>query len=84
MNLRKIHCPIFLLICETCIEGQQIKATFSNDRGRLTNKPLEIAHSDVSACMQDVVFRDDSTRSESDLEMGPSKRNAIPMVVGVD
>ena len=69
MNLRKIRCPIFLLINEPCIEGQQIKATFSNDRGRQTNKPLKIAHSHVSGRMQDVVFIDDNTRSESELEI---------------
>ena len=69
INFENVHYFIFSLICEGCIEGQQLRATFSNNKGRQANKPLEIAHSDVFGRMRDVAFVDDSTSIGSDLEM---------------
>jgi hypothetical protein len=63
-----------LSICETCIEGQQIRAVFPKDMKKQTNKLLDIAHSDVF----------ERVMGPSDLEKHPSRRNDTPMVVGVD
>ena len=55
MNVSKIPWPTSLPICEICIERQQLKPTFSNDRGRQTNKPLVITHSEVFGRIRDVL-----------------------------
>ena len=50
----------------------------------VSNRPFKIVPLDVFGRMKDVVFIDDRTNNESDLEMHPSERNEAPMVVGVD
>lgn len=69
INVNTFCCSTFLSICEPFIEGHQIKAMFPNDRARRANKPLGIAYVDVFGRMKVVVFIDDSTTSESNLEM---------------
>lgn len=77
INLGKVPCHTCLLICEGCIERQQLKAAFPIDRGRQANKPMDIAHSEVFLRLQNVVH------SGGDFQMRPSGRNAAPIVVGV-
>jgi hypothetical protein len=50
----------FLLICEVCIEEQQIKVVFRNNSERQTNKPLEIVKPNVFGRIRDIMFIDDS------------------------
>lgn len=45
----------------------QLTITFPYNKGRQTNKPLDIAHAHERCCVLD-----DSTSSESDLEICPS------------
>ena len=70
-------------ICETCIEEQQLRTCFSNDRGGRENRFVEIAHLDTFDYMRDVEFKDDSTSNGSNLKMLPSGRNEAFMVVEV-
>ena len=50
----------FLLICEVCIEEQQIKIMFCNNSERQTNKPLEIVEPNVFGRIKNIMFIDDS------------------------
>lgn len=56
LNLGKVHFHTFSSICEGCIEGKQLRATFPNDGERRANKPLEIAHSNIFGRMRDMFF----------------------------
>ena len=84
MNLSQISCSMSLLICEACIEGQHIRAVFTNDRERHANNPWEITHLDVFHHMRNVAFIDHNISIGSDLEMRTNGRNDVPMVVGMD
>ncbi len=52
MNLGKISCPTYSLVCEACIQGKQHRAPFPKEGGRRATKPLEIVHSDVCGPMR--------------------------------
>lgn len=47
------------------------------------NEPLGITYLGVFGCMRDVVFINDSTSNNSDLEMCSSGRNEASIMVGV-
>ena len=83
MNLGLKNKFTLVLICETCIEEQQLRSGFFNDRGRRADWSIEIAHSDVFGYMKDVEFKADSTSNESNLKMLSSGRNETFMVVEV-
>ena len=71
------------LICEGCIEGQQLRVAFPSNKRRRATKPLESAPSDVFCRMRDVELVNECTSSENDLEMHLSGRNKTLMVVGL-
>lgn len=58
----EIPCSTSSSIRETCIEAQQLRATFPNDKRRRASKLLDVAHSDMVGHIGDVVFIDDCTK----------------------
>ena len=67
-NFSENPCTMCSSICETCIEGQRLRAAVLNDRGMRANEPLDRAHLDVFGGRIDVTFIDDCMSSGSDLE----------------
>jgi len=65
------------------IEDKQLRVAYTNIEKRGAKTPLEITHLDVFGHMGDVVFRDDSTSSWSELEMCRSGRNDAPKIIGM-
>ena len=74
LNLGKVCCYIFLLICEGSIEGQQLRAAFPINGKMQANKFLEMMG------MRDVVLIDDCMNDGSDLKMLSGGRNKASMV----
>ena len=56
MNFHQTSYSKLLPISEGCIDGHQLRAAFSNDGERCTNKLLEIAHANMFGCMRDIIL----------------------------